>query len=354
MSFAIGQYGAALLIVGIAAILGFVAEQVVVGRLRAIHHHTGSPIPRALASSFRGVITAGAIVIGARVALARLTFAPGVEHTAWRAADVAAIAVVTVLAARVAVKVVRTYMERGDTPLPATSIFVNITKGIVLVVGALMILSALGVAIGPLLTALGVGGLAIALALQDTLGNLFAGLQIIAAKQINPGDFIRLSTGEEGHVLDVTWRTTSIRQLSNDVVIVPNSVLASSLITNFSTIEPEHAVIVPVGVAYNSDLEHVERTVREVAERILAESEVGVREFEPGVRFVEFGESSIVVQAVLRSHTYADRYKLRHEFMKALHRRFAEESITIPLPIRDVRLRTEAGDGGAPPRATPV
>ena len=96
-----------------------------------------------------------------------------------------------------------------------------------------MMLNAVGVSITPIITALGVGGLAMALALQDTLSNLFAGIHILAEHTIRIGDFIRLETGQEGYVEDISWRTTRIRMLPNNMVIVPNSKLAQSVVVNY-------------------------------------------------------------------------------------------------------------------------
>ena len=95
--------------------------------------------------------------------------------------------------------------------------------------GGLVLLNSLGVAITPLLTALGVGGLAVALALQDTLSNLFAGVHILTSRKVQPGDFIQLDNGMQGYVQDTNWRNTIIRQLPNNILVVPNATVASSI-----------------------------------------------------------------------------------------------------------------------------
>jgi small-conductance mechanosensitive channel len=105
---------------------------------------------------------------------------------------------------------------------------VNLTKIVVFAVGILTILETLGIPIIPLFTALGIGGLAVALGLQDTLSNLFAGIQVIAAKQIRPGDYVKLELGEEGYVTDITWRYTTIRSSPNNRIIVPNAKVSSA------------------------------------------------------------------------------------------------------------------------------
>ena len=127
---------------------------------------------------------------------------------------------VTVAAGRAAAGFVRLYADRRDNLLGSTSIFVNLARALVLVIGALVLLQSLGISITPILTALGVGGLAVALALQDTLSNLISGLHVAASQQIRPGDYIRLDSGDEGFVTDITWRNTTIRALPNNLIVV--------------------------------------------------------------------------------------------------------------------------------------
>ncbi len=103
------------------------------------------------------------------------------------------------------------------------TIFANITRVIVLGIGVLVMLQSIGVSITPLLGALGVGGLAVALALQDTPANLFAGVHVLASKTIEPGDYIKLATGQEGYVVDINWRNTSIRTLSDNIEVIRTS-----------------------------------------------------------------------------------------------------------------------------------
>src|SRR5919109_1055807 len=102
----------------------------------------------------------------------------------------------------------------------SATLLVNLARLVVLTIGILIILETLGVSITPLITALGIGGLAIGLALQDTLANFFAGIQILSSRQLRPGDYVQLASGEEGYVQDVTWRYTTIRQIANNLTIV--------------------------------------------------------------------------------------------------------------------------------------
>lgn len=172
---------------------------------------------------------------------------------------------ITMAAATIAGKIVRQSVQRSDLPLPTTGLAYGVIKGTILAIGFVIILSQMGIAIAPLLTALGVGGLAVALALQDTLANLFAGIHILVEKSVRVGDAVRLESGQEGSVLDITWRTTRIRTLQNNIVVIPNNKLAQSVVTNYSLPGPRLTLQIPVGVDYLSDPRQVERVLLDVA-----------------------------------------------------------------------------------------
>ncbi len=249
----------------------------------------------------------------------------------------------TVITARVFVGAVAIYARKAEEVLPSTSILVNIVQIIVYMLGGLIILQSNGVSITPILTALGVGGLAIALALQETLANLFSGIYILLSRQFRVGDYIKLSTGEEGQVMDITWRSTVIKALANNVIILPNQKIASATITNYFMPDKEMGILVAVGVGYDSDLEHVERVTVEVAREVLRDIDGGVEDFEPVVRFHTFGDFSINFNVVLRVKEFTDQYLIKHDFVKRLHNRYRQEGIEIPYPIRTVHVRNSEG-----------
>jgi small-conductance mechanosensitive channel len=205
-----------------------------------------------------------------------------------------------------------------------------------------MILHALGVSITPLLTALGVGGLAVALALQDTLANLFAGIHILLERSIRVGDFVRLEGGQEGYVVDIGWRTTKVRMLPNNIVVIPNSKLAQSVLTNYYLPEPRMSLLIPISVSYGSDPEHVERVL--IDETLKAAQEVPglLKEPAPFVRFIPgFGESSLDFTLICQVKEFVDQYLAQHELRKRIFKRFQAEGIEIPFPHRTVYLREE-------------
>lgn len=236
----------------------------------------------------------------------------------------------TIVAGRIAAGFVTNYTRRNNGLLPATSLFSNITKVIVFIIGGLIILQFVGISITPILTALGVGGLAVALALQDTLSNLFSGLNIIASKQIKPGDFIKLDNQEEGLVTDITWRYTTIKAMPNNRIIVPNFKLASAIITNYNLPQEDLTVSIPVSVSYSSNLEFVEKVTLDVATSIQQTLEGAVKEHEPTLNFKEFGPSGIHFSVALRAKDFNAQFHLKHHFIKRLHEEYSKNNIEIP------------------------
>ncbi len=233
------------------------------------------------------------------------------------------------------------YYRQENKFFARSSLFANVVKLTIILLGVLIALNQLGISITPLLTTLGIGGLAVALALQDTLSNLFAGMYITLDNHIKVGDYIKLDSGEEGYVEDIGWRVTKIRQLPNNMVLVPNSKLAQAKVINYELPSSDLAVLVQVGVHYNSDLEKVEKITCEVAKEVMQTVPGGVPEFDPFIRYHTFGDFSINFTVILRGKTFVDRYLITHEFIKRLHKRYKEEGIVIPYPITAINYTQE-------------
>lgn len=249
---------------------------------------------------------------------------------------------ITIATANLVGKIFRNYIQKSNLPIPTTGLAYGILKGTIIVIGFLIILSVLGISITPLLTALGVGGLAVALALQDTLANLFAGIHILMEKSLRVGDFIKLETGQEGYVEDITWRTTRVRMLPNNIVVIPNSKLSQSVVTNYYLPEKRMSLLIPIGVSYSSDPEEVEKVLVEEAKKAVGEIPGLLGDPEPFVRFIPgYGESSLDFTLICQVQEFVDQYLAQHELRKRIFKRFKEEGIEIPFPHRTVYLREE-------------
>lgn len=243
---------------------------------------------------------------------------------------------------RVLSELVRVKAENDDARVNASSsIISNIIKVIIYCVGILFVLQSFGISIGPILGALGVGGLAVALALQDTLSNLFAGIQIIATKKINNGDLVRLDSGQEGFIQDISWRYTTLRTGDNTLIIIPNSKLSQLVVSNYFLPDKEAVVNIPFGVDYNSDLDKVERVTIEVIKSLQEDMDECVPNFDPFVRYHQFGDSSIDIRAFIKVREWGAQHIVKHHFIKRLKKRFQEENINIPFPVRTIHITKE-------------
>lgn len=209
-------------------------------------------------------------------------------------------------------------------------------NALVYFIGFMIILRHFNVKITPLVATLGIGGIAVGFALQDTLSNFFAGLHIISDKPIRIGDFIELEGNVSGYVEDIGWRSTRIRTLPNTLVIVPNSKIASTTITNDSLPVPEMSAVVQCGVSYTSDLEKVEKVTIDAAKKVQKTVQGAVRDFEPFIRYHTFGDSNINFSIILRVKTFVDRYLVTHEFIKVLKKSYDKEGIEISWPVRKI------------------
>ncbi len=247
----------------------------------------------------------------------------------------------TLIIAKVVSGLIKIKAADSDAVIPSSSIISNIVIIIVYCIGLLIILQSQGISITPVLTALGVGGLAVALALQPTLSNLFAGLQLISSGNFNRGNFVKLASGEDGFIEDITWRSTTIKAMSDHIIIVPNSKLADMIVTNYNLPQTELSFSVDISVSYDSDLNHVEHVTKEVIKETLNEMDCGIKDFEPIISFYSFGDGRTNLKAILRVTDYAAQFDVKSSFIKKLHERYNKEGINIPNPVRTILLKKE-------------
>ena len=237
----------------------------------------------------------------------------------------------------------------GSSDMTQSTLLDTIFRVAIYASGVLIVLDYFNISIAPIMAAMGVGGMAVAFAVRETLENIFSGLQIIISKQLRVNDYIKLSTGDEGRVTDINWRYITITPPSDsNVVVIPNKVIAGSVTTNYSQPRDDIVLVVPIGVGYESDLEHVERVTVEVARELqiridgyepqFDETGVDRSPLAPVVRYQAFNDSSIDFNAVMHVRSFTNQYLLKHEFIKAITKRYREEGINIPFPIRTLDL----------------
>jgi small-conductance mechanosensitive channel len=322
-------------------VLGYFIEKLILKRFQVYSLKTKWKYDDIIAHALKRLIIVWTVLIFFSIAVQYFPIGENFRKIASKVSFSLTVLTFSMLTGRVLVGLIKGRSSGVEGVMPSTSIIANITRVVVFIVGILVILQTLGISVTPVLTALGVGGLAVALALQDTLSNLFSGIQVIASKQIRTGDYVQLDSLEEGYITDITWRNTTIRALRNNIVIIPNSKMASAIVRNYSLPEKEIAFSVDVGVSYDSDLEKVEAVCIKTAKHILNTVEGGSKDFEPFVRFHTFGDSSINLSISLGAQEFVNQYAMKHEFVKALHKSFRESAIEIPFPIRTLIHKNE-------------
>jgi small-conductance mechanosensitive channel len=320
--------------------IAYLLRSLILRGLRAWVTRTRSRPGHVLCAALSGPMTIWAVILAVHLAIQSAPlplvvtdrYAPRILIALW-------IASFTLMAMRMAGNLVRAYGSQIPGALPVTTLTTTLAELTALVLGVLLLLSAENVQVTPILTALGVGGLAVALALQDTLSNLFAGFYIAVAGQMRLGDYIKLASGEEGYVSDIGWRSTAIRSLANNLVVVPNSKLSQTIVTNYHLPARRMSSSVQVNVPYDADPDAVERLLVEIAiagaadiPGLLAEP-APTAALDPG-----FGEFALGFTLNFQVAEFSQQYGVRHQLRKRILRRLREEGIAVPRPAREVHL----------------
>lgn len=318
-----------------------IVMRVLYGRIRHLAAGTKTDIDDVIVGALRAPVALVILVTGGLILSRILPLSPD-----WDRGLNLVVRIVVILAGVLFVDgLVKTLLWRASSKASylrtSSAIVQTALRGLIILIALLIVLDTAGVSITPLVASLGVGSLAVALALQSPLANFFAGIQIVADKPIEVGQYVELDSGQEGYVAKIGWRSTTIRALPNNLIVVPNSRIMDAIITNYYLPERELSVLIQVGVHYKSDLDHVERVTCEVAREVLREVEGGKKGFEPFIRYHTFGDSSINFTVILRVKEFISKYLIKHEFIKRLHKRFKQEDIVIPFPIRTLDISRE-------------
>src|SRR4028119_415371 len=314
--------------------VGVIFERVFFNRLKRFVAKTQFPGNELLFKSLQRMPSFWFLLAGIYGAILTLPLALNVSGILQKILTAVFLYTVTLVIARIAGGLMTLYGQRIEGL--SASLLSNLVRIAVITFGILMILQSMGISITPILATLGIGGLAIALAFQDTLSNLFSGLYLIISGQVRTGDYVKLATGEEGYVNDITWRNTTIKELPNNIIVVPNKNLASAIFKNYHLPVKEITLQIPVAVSYDSNLEEVERVTVDVAKEVMQTVIGGVPDFEPFIRYQEFEDFHIRLIVFLRVVEFFDQRLVRHEFIKRLHKRYRQEGIEIPYPSRTV------------------
>ena len=296
------------------------------------------------------------VLTGAYVAVVIHPLSPEVQSTVNKVAGVCAIVIGAALingVAAAALQWLQLYLDnsnvedKADWLLPLAR---RVVLGALIAMTFMVSLDILGINISPLIAGLGITGLAVALALQPTLSNLFAGTYVVSEGVVSIGDYVEMENGITGYVVDVNWRSTRLRTWTNNLVIIPNSRFAETIITNYNKPEDPVNVFLPCRVAYESDLQRVETVSHEVMDQVLREHPGAVPEYGAYFGYDTFGESNVDFWLFVQAKDRLASFEVRSELIKQLHARLTEEGITINYPVRTLHFP----DGWNPQDGTPL
>jgi small-conductance mechanosensitive channel len=318
---------------------GWAVRRLILKALETWSARSQSPAVAVLIRVLSGPMLIWAVILGAHLAIQASNLPPAYAARGAEVLYILWMASATLMCMRLAGNLVRHFGDQVPGALPVTTLSQNLAQIAVLMLGVVMAMDHYNRSITPILTALGVGGLAVALALQDTLSNLFAGFYVAVARQIRLGDYVKLNSGEEGYVTDIGWRSTTIRSLNSNMILVPNAKLAQAIVTNYYLPDKRMSVSFQVGVSYRSDPDQVERILLEIAQQGTADVPGMLADPAPSVAFDPgFGESSLGFTVTFTVVEFASQFAARNELKKRILRRFRQEGIEIPYPTRIIHV----------------
>jgi MscS family membrane protein len=208
----------------------------------------------------------------------------------------------------------------------------KIVKTVVIILGVIFIFSAWKIDISPLLATAGIAGLAVGLAVKDSLGNVLGGLQLVMDKTFKVGDKVQLDSGEMGVIMDIGLRSMKLRTYDNEIIFVPNGYLANSKIKNFTQPDTSVRVNVGFGVEYGSDPDHV----RQVVLQAIREIDAVLEDPPPAVHFMEMADFSLNFTARAWVSEYSLAYGTSLEMRDVIYGALNRAGIGIPFPTHTI------------------
>ena len=338
-----------------AVVLAFVFNKVVYPVVLKFTNFTPTNLDVRLVQAFRRPLTLGILVAGLYFCLVLpLELTHTLRHFIDRAAGILGL-ILGIFTLTAAVSNLFQWYSEEVSPHTATTlddrlipIMRRFAKALIYGLGSLLVLDLLNVNISPLIAGLGLGGLAVALALQPTLSNLFAGTYVMTEGVIAQGDYIELDSGVAGYVIDVGWRSTRLRTWTNNLVVIPNSRFAETIITNYQGPIPAVNIYLTCGVSYDSNLAMVEQVCKEEMNRLLDTDPRAVKDYGAYFAYESFDDSNVTFYLFIQARDRISSFEVQSELIRMVHERFREEGIVINYPMRTINFAdgSEAGSGG--------
>jgi len=319
-----------------ALVLGFVLNRIIHYWTKELANTWGELVFSLLESLPIPLLVLTSIYVG----LELLPLPPRFERLGSRLIFALTVLVVFYFPAKVLVIFLRRIGQRNPGMERVTDPAILVVRVLFAILAITIVLEHNHVSLTAIWTTLGVGSVAVALALQETLSNLFAGLYLLADRPVSPGNYIKLDSGQEGYVMHIGWRSTTLRTQSNNIVFVPNSTMAKAVITNYSLPELQVSVSIPVHVSYGSDPSQVERALLEVIREAAQDGLAGLLLDPPPSVTLDpgFGESSLNFSLSVNARRFEDQVPVQSELRKRILARFAKEGISVPFPMRTIGL----------------
>jgi small-conductance mechanosensitive channel len=290
----------------------------------------GGDRPNATPPPPLGIPIGGAVLVGGLLLVIPELALPGrIGRWLGAALEIAFVLACAIGLSRIVVTAVTEYAARNPAVRPALGVVRGIVRIAVAVLAAIMALEAVGVPVAPLLTTLGIGSLAVALALQETLANFFAGLHLLADRPVRPGDYIKMQEGAEGFVETIGWRSSRLRTSANNIVIVPNVKLSQAVLTNFHLPVSSVTMTVALTVASDSDADAVERLFNEELGRAIAEVPDLRDSGKAIVRLADVTDAGQVWHCILDVKDVDAQRQAGHEIRKRLLARLKRDRIAL-------------------------
>ena len=236
----------------------------------------------------------------------------------------------TLVLMRICVDFTNFYSQKAGVLDSSVTLLENCIQIFICFIGLLIIIQTLGIAIWPLLTALGVGGVTIALAVRDSVASLFVGINILISSGLKPGHYIKLETGDEGYVEDIKWRYTTIKTITDVLIIIPNSKLSNIVIKNYSLPKKEMAAVASIKISNTNDFSQVEKIIYGVSVKLINEFTGCCKDAEPKIQFENIGYLGTEVKIFIKIAEFSCRYKVKNELLKNLKMEFDKEKIKLP------------------------
>jgi small-conductance mechanosensitive channel len=283
-----------------------------------------------------GVPIAAAVVIGGTLLLLpELSLPPRLSKWVTGALDIAFVLACAIGLSRIAVSAVTAYATRHPTVMPALGVARATVRVAIAILALITALESLGVPVAPLLTTLGIGSLAVALALQDTLANFFAGLYLLADRPVRTGDYVKVQEGAEGFVEAIGWRSSRLRTSNNNIVVVPNIKLSQAILTNFHLPVANVTMAVSVTLPHGADADAIERLFLDELDRAVVQV-AELRGGKPVVRLAELSEAGQVWRCTVDATDVDAQAIAGHEIRKRLLARLKREGIPLATKERVV------------------